>query len=168
MGSALESRTENSYILYNNSLVDECLYIPSLGCSRTITFWLNHNNGHHNVLLTTVALHPFNTGIDVELTDNDLFRFVIALPNITYLYRTRVPSLRPQGVWHHIAIAYKMEGAIPQVGLYVNFADAHLDYLDGLQITGKEPQAFMVSDSVTLTLGQAIIYTADTGLPAVS
>ena len=39
VGSGLSGQPTNSYALYNASLVDDCLQLPSAGCNRTIAFW---------------------------------------------------------------------------------------------------------------------------------
>ena len=133
VGSGLSGQLNNSYALYNASLVDGCLQLPSPGCNRTIAFWLLVPDTFHHNILSTVRRHGNrnttanvgNSGIVVAVT-GDLLLVGVAGNQNTY-YQIIPFSRANVGNWNHIAITYR---GTTDFAVYFNFTSSNLEIND--------------------------------------
>ena len=78
VGSGLNGTLQDSYVLYDLSLVDRCLYALSPGCKFTVTFWFQLPAEPRTELLSTFKRNvDHNTGISFginrKLNSGDIF-----------------------------------------------------------------------------------------------
>ena len=142
VGSGLSGMPSNSYALYNTSLVDACLQLPTPGCNRTIAFWLLVPQVSNNYAFSTVktqgthntTANAGNSGIIVN-AGNLLLVGVSGNQNIFYQI---IPSSRANvGNWNHIAITYR---GTTDFAVYVNFTSSNLEiHTEPLSGVSAEP-----------------------------
>ena len=124
VGSGLNG-PNNSYALYNTSLVDGCLQLPSPGCNRTIAFWCQVPGNVRRFLLTTTRIvgrtNPASIMGNSGILMFNVGRTLVAIlygGNASHEYITSLELIPDRPHWIHFAITYR--GATDGV-VYVNF-----------------------------------------------
>ena len=147
VGSGLSGQPNNSYALYNASLVDDCLQLPSAGCNRTIAFGWQVPFGFNHQAFSTVrrrgtnntADNVGNSGILITTSQNVLLVLLYGNQSMAHLIAP-FTALNP-GTWNHIAFSYR---GTTDFAIYLDFSSTSLQLHDfSLSRVSAEP--FMAS-----------------------
>ena len=121
VGSGLNGTLKDSYVAYDLSLIDRCLYELSPSCKFTITFWAKMPPEPRAHLLSTYKRNvDENTGIQLGLRGNGNRGITLAITITTASAQLGISDrgvVHPD-IWYHIAFAWHNT---THFALYIDF-----------------------------------------------
>ena len=140
VGSGLNGTLKDSYVAYNLSLIDRCLYSLSPGCKFTITFWFQLPAEPHTDLLSTFKRNvDYNTGIVFGFNrdrNGDIFVGITITTTQPAQAGIRATGMMYPGIWHHIAFAYHNT---THFALYIDFVKRETSHFNDVFEPGYTP-----------------------------